>query len=109
MSQHANPAPLILATLISLTAASAAHGAGDMKFERYVCPDGERFSVEYKQSHARLRNGSGVFSLSMDATGMERRYSDGNLILLPHQGGATLRRTGQEATSDDCTREAQRS
>lgn len=108
MSQPTNPARLILATFISLAAASAAQGADELKSFRYVCPDGERFSVEYKQSHARLRNGSGVFSLSVDATGRDRRYSDGNLILSPHKGGATLQRSGQ-ATSDDCTSEAQRS
>lgn len=107
---HVPLKPILLATtaLLTLGLAGSSIGASDNnQFVRYVCPDGERFSVEYKRSHARLRNGSGVFSLSADGKA-SGRYSDGNLILSPHDGGAMLQRAGQ-ATPDDCVSEAQRS
>lgn len=102
------PTLLLTATLLALGLAGRSIGASDNnQFVRYVCPDGERFSVEYKRSHARLRNGSGVFSLSADGKA-GGRYSDGNLTLSPHDGGAMLQRAGQ-AIPDDCVSEAQRS
>jgi len=99
---------LALTTLLAIGAAGTRIGAAQMKSARYVCPDGERFSVEYRRSYARLRNGNGVFSLTVDSNDGHRRYSDGNLTLSPHDGGATLQRVGQE-TADDCLSEAHRS
>lgn len=94
--------------LIALGAAGTTIGAEDkMRSVHYVCPDGERFLVEYKKANARLRNGSGVFSLTANPAESGRRYSDGTLILSPHDGGATLQRVGQHP--DDCASEAQRS
>jgi len=105
------PILLGLAALLALGATTRSIGAEEIKSMRYVCPDGERFSVDYKRSHARLRNGDGVFSLTadggMDGGTKERRYSDGNLILSPHDGGAILQRPGQ--AGDDCRSVAQRS
>jgi hypothetical protein len=101
------PAVLALATLLALGTAGPGIGADEVRSVRYVCPDGERFSVEYKRSHARLRNGSGVFSLSAEDNASDR-YSDGNLVLSPHDGGATLQRAGQ-TTPYDCLSEAHRS
>lgn len=97
-----------LAALFALGLAGTSIGADELQSVRYVCPDGERFSVDYKRSHARLRNGSGVFSLAAEEQGSTRRYSDGTLTLSPHDGGATLQRAGQ-ATPDDCRNEAHRS
>lgn len=104
MLQTKTPALLILAALLGWTA-TGAHAADELKSVRYVCPDGERFSVEYTRHHARLRDGRGVFSLSADGVGGEPRYSDGHLILSPRKDGATLQRRG-ETTSDDCVSEA---
>jgi len=102
------PTLLILASLLALGVADTTIGADELKSVRYVCPDGERFSVEYKHSHARLRNGNGVFSLSADGNPSTRRYSDGNLTLSPHDGGATLQRSGQ-TTPNDCMSDQRRS
>ncbi|MBL8447761.1 MAG: hypothetical protein JNJ44_10160 [Zoogloeaceae bacterium] len=94
--------------LLALGAASTTIGAEDkLRSVHYVCPDGERFSVEYKKSNARLRNGSGVFSLAADPADHGRRFSDGTLTLSPHDGGATLQRVGQHP--DDCASEPRRS
>lgn len=98
-----------LATLVAIGAASTGIAAADdLQSVRYVCPDGERFSVEYKASHARLRNSTGVFSLSADGGTDSHRYSDGNLILSPHDGGVTLQRNGQTIPYD-CQSEPRRS
>lgn len=99
---------LNVAALVAIGAVSNGIAADDLKSVRYVCPDGERFSVEYKASHARLRNSTGVFSLSADGGTDGHRYSDGNLILSPHDGGATLQRTGQTVPYD-CQSEPRRS
>lgn len=107
MRLPAQPILLVLALLLPLGAAGTSFGADEVRSVRYVCPGGERFSVEYKRSHARLRNGSGVFSLSADEKA-EGSYSDGNLTLSPHDGGATLHRAGQ-TTADDCRSEARHS
>ena len=99
---------LALASLLALGAAGTSIGANEVKSARYVCPDGEHFSVEYRRTYARLRNGSGVFSLTADGDASNRRYSDGNLTLFPHDGGAMLQRAGQ-AAPDDCLSEQRRS
>lgn len=100
---------LTIACVFSLGLATTTHGASELKSARYVCEDGERFSVEYKRTHARLRNGSGVFALSMDGgSGSARRYSDGDLTLVPRDGGATLQRSGQ-TTTHDCLSESRQS
>lgn len=100
---------LAAGALITLGVAGTSIGAGNTNNQAvsYVCPDGERFSVEYKRSHARLRNGSGVFSLAADGDASSR-YSDGNLTLSPHDRGVLLQRTGQ-STVDDCLSDARRS
>ena len=99
---------LSIAALLALGVAGTSIGANDIKSARYVCPDGERFSVDYTRNHARLRNGHGVFSLAADGSAGNRRYSDGNLILSPHDGGATLQRAGHD-TADDCLSESHHS
>src|SRR5574340_1319995 len=99
---------LAASALITLGVAGTSIGAatGSNHVVRYVCPDGERFSVEYKRSHARLRNGSGVFSLTADG-GASSRYSDGSLTLSPHDGGVLLQRAGQNTRSEEHTSELQ--
>ena len=99
---------LTLASVLSLGAAGTSIGASEIQSARYVCPDGERFSVEYRRSYARLRNGNGVFSLSVEGSADNPRYTDGNLTLSPHDGGATLQRAGQ-TSPDDCLSEARHS
>ena len=99
---------LSIAALLALGIAGTSIGANEIKSARYFCPDGERFSVEYTHNHARLRNGHGVFSLAADGTAGGHHYSDGNLTLSPHDGGATLQRAGQD-TPDDCLSESHRS
>lgn len=103
-----HPTLLILAGICAAGLASTSHGASELKSARYVCQDGERFSVEYKRTHARLRNGSGVFALSADGGGNARRYSDGDLTLVPRDGGATLQRSGQ-STASDCLSDSRQS
>jgi membrane-bound inhibitor of C-type lysozyme len=99
---------LALATLLAIGAAGTSIGANEVTSARYVCPDGERFSVEYRRTYARLRNSNGVFSLTADGSASSRRYSDGNLTLSPHDGGAILQHAGQD-TQDDCLSETHRS
>lgn len=108
MHPRTQPILLTLTTLLTLGAAGPSIAADELKSARYVCPDGERFSVEYKASHARLRNSSGVFTLTADGNANARRYSDGTLVLSPHDGGAMLQRVGQPVP-DDCQSDPHRS
>lgn len=67
---------LILAGTLALIAASAGIAVADRDSTAYttefICPDGERLRVDWRSSHARLRSGNGVFSLSADDDGSYR-------------------------------------
>lgn len=56
----------------------------------YVCAQGDRFTVEYREDHARLRHGTGIFVLGKESADEGSRYSDGNLTLWTNGETATL-------------------
>lgn len=60
----------------------------------YNCEDGDRFTVEYRQGHVRLRHGTGVFLLGKDESSPDIRFSDGHLILHTSDQSATLEPSG---------------
>lgn len=60
----------------------------------YVCAQGDRFSVEYRENHARLRHGTGIFVLGKEDVDNRARYSDGYLTLWTNGEKATLEPSG---------------
>lgn len=60
----------------------------------YVCAQGDRFTVEYRENHARLRHGTGIFVLGKEDADDGTRYSDGSLILWTSGAKATLEPSG---------------
>jgi hypothetical protein len=82
-----------LGALAGLTFVTAAYTRDTQHPGQFVCPGGERFSVEFKGTHVRLRTGSGIFSLA-PAEDQGGRYSDGNLAFRLDGDKATLERTG---------------
>jgi membrane-bound inhibitor of C-type lysozyme len=66
----------------------------------YVCPDGERFTVEFLQDHIRLRTGVGIFALRSEAAGSGEKYSDGRTVFWSKGSSARLERPGLDAHTD---------
>ena len=71
----------------------------------FVCDGGNRFSVEFHNSHVRLRSGSGVFSLARENVDQDgERYSDGEHVFWTNGSNARLRSHGND-NSVDCAPE----
>lgn len=60
----------------------------------YVCEQGDRFTVEHRESHARLRHGTGIFVLGKEDADNGSLYSDGKLTLWTNGEQATLEPSG---------------
>lgn len=60
----------------------------------YACDDGDRFDIELRQGHVRLRHGTGVFVLGEDDQTSQPRYSDGRRVLHLSGNTATLEPSG---------------
>ena len=67
----------------------------------YACPGGDRFSVEFQQTHVRLRTGAGIFALPQQSGENTRSYSDGRTVFSVHGDTSILVRPGME-TERDC-------
>ena len=67
----------------------------------YACPGGDRFSVEFQQTHVRLRTGAGIFALPQQSGDSPRSYSDGRTVFSIHGDTSELARPGME-TERDC-------
>lgn len=94
-------AGITLAVLLTATLATTAYTRDSVQSVSYICGDGDRFSVEYRNGQARVRHGIGVFSLTAQSEGEVSRFSDGNLVLVSRNGVATLKHAGP-TSSEDC-------
>lgn len=79
-----------------------------MRTTSFICNNGEKISVEFKQDHVRLRNGSGVFALSHTNADGDSAYSDGSLIFINEGDHAQIGRIGAH-TRSECHEEKLRS
>ena len=71
----------------------------------FVCDGGNRFSIEFHNSHVRLRSGSGVFSLARESADQNgERYSDGDHVFWTDGNNARLR-SHSNKNSVDCAPE----
>ncbi|KAA3655322.1 MAG: hypothetical protein DWQ11_01945 [Proteobacteria bacterium] len=59
---------------------------------RFVCPDGERFSVAVHADHARFRSGDGVFTLAQTAEG---RFQSADVALQLEHDRSLVARDGE--------------
>jgi membrane-bound inhibitor of C-type lysozyme len=66
-----------------------------------ACPGGDRFSVEFQQTHVRLRTGAGIFALPRQSSDSPNSYSDGRTIFSTHGDTSVLVRPGID-TERDC-------
>ncbi len=87
--------PHTLGALIPLLLAAGAiagsgAGEGPRSSTAFVCPDGDRFTVDFHPGHVRLRHGSGVFALSRETADKTERYSDGRHTLWLDKDGARI-------------------
>ena len=94
-------AGITLAMLLTASLATTAYTRDTAQSVHYLCEDGDRFSVEYRDGQVRVRHGIGVFSLAAQADGAAGRFSDGNLVLLSNDGVATLKHAGP-TSSENC-------
>ncbi len=94
-------AVVALSMLLTATLATTAYTRDTAQSVNYLCEDGDRFSVEYRDGQVRVRHGIGVFSLAAQADGAVGRFSDGNLVLLSNNGIATLKHAGP-TSSENC-------
>lgn len=83
---------VFLITAGALASTAYTHEPNDVA--EYNCEDGDRFTVEYRQGHIRLRHGTGVFLLGKDYTDGETRFTDGQMMLNTHGQSATLEPSG---------------
>lgn len=90
-----------LAVLLTASLATTAYTRDTVQSVSYLCEDGDRFSVEYRDGQARVRHGIGVFSLAAQTEGDLSRFSDGNLVLVSNNGTATLKHAGP-TSSENC-------
>jgi hypothetical protein len=60
----------------------------------YACEDGDRFEIELRPGHVRLRHGTGVFVLGADDQTSHPRFSDGHRVLHLSGNAATLEPSG---------------
>jgi len=81
--------------------ASSAYTRDSVRAVRYVCGNGERFSVEFLSGHVRLRTGAGIFALTSETAGNATRYTDGRTAFWTQGEQAMLERPGL-ATPDGC-------
>lgn len=86
--------------------ASTAYTRDASRVVGYVCPGGERFTVEYLRDHIRLRTGAGIFALAVQPAGTGEKYSDGHTVFRLQGSEAQLERPGL-ATSAACTAQDQ--
>lgn len=89
-----------LAVLLTATLASTAYTRDSTQSVSYLCEDGDRFSVEYRDGQVRVRHGIGVFALTAQADDDYGRFSDGNLVLVSSDGIATLKHAGPTASKN---------
>jgi len=66
----------------------------------YACDDGDRFEIELRQGHVRLRHGTGVFVLGEDDRTSHPRFSDGHRTLQVSGNTATLEPSGPTPRGD---------
>jgi membrane-bound inhibitor of C-type lysozyme len=74
--------------------ASSAFTRDSARAVRYVCGNGERFSVEHLSGHVRLRTGAGIFALAGEPAGNATRYTDGHTAFWMRDEEAVLERPG---------------
>lgn len=107
---HASPrlgsvAPRI-AVFITLLAAAGmlagnAYTREEVEVITYACQDGDRFSVEFQQTHVRLRTGAGIFALPRQSSDSPNSYSDGRTTFSTRGDTSVLIRPGMD-TEQDC-------
>jgi membrane-bound inhibitor of C-type lysozyme len=74
--------------------ASSAYTRDSVRAVRYVCGNGERFSVEFLSGHIRLRTGAGIFALTGEPAEDATRYTDGRTAFWLQGEQAMLERPG---------------
>jgi membrane-bound inhibitor of C-type lysozyme len=90
------PALALLAATVLATATPSSDASDTV---HYACADGERFSVETRNDHLRLRDGSGVFALSTAPAKEGERFTDGNTVFWDLGKEAVLERRGLPAAT----------
>jgi membrane-bound inhibitor of C-type lysozyme len=90
------PALALVAATVLATATPSSDASGTV---HYACADGERFSVETRNDHLRLRDGSGVFALSTAPATRGERFTDGNTVFWDLGKEAVLERHGLPAAT----------
>ena len=89
--------PALLLMLAATTLANVTRAGDTGATTDYACAHGERFTVENRTGHLRLRDGSGVFALSSSPAERGERYTDGNTVFWDLGEEAMLERRGRAA------------
>lgn len=91
------PRRLAFATALVVAAAvtaTTAYTREQSESREYLCDNGDRFVVDFRQGHVRLRHGSGIFVLGKEVSASGNRYSDGYQELWTKGNEARLERIG---------------
>ncbi|NLF54635.1 MAG: lysozyme inhibitor [Thauera phenolivorans] len=89
--------PALILLLAATTVANVTRAGDAGETTDYACAHGERFTVETRTGHLRLRDGSGVFALSSAPAERGERYTDGNTVFWDLGEEAILERRGRSA------------